>query len=54
MQIDKVYAYDMTTKARDASKDFDTANLLPTGIWSDGTTMWVAVQFNPARFTPTT
>ena len=46
----KIYAYNMVTKARDPSKDFNT---LPTnslvggrydasGIWSDGTTMWVA------------
>ena len=43
---DKLYAYDLTTKARDASKDFDTlvaaGNDRPTGIWSDGVTMWVA------------
>ena len=36
----------MATKARDASKDFDTlidaGNSYPTGIWSDGTTMWVS------------
>ena len=42
---DKIYAYDMVTEARDASKDFDTlaaaGNRDPRGIWSDGTTMWV-------------
>ena len=42
----KIYAYDLATKARDASKDFDTlidaGNIYPIGIWSDGTTMWVA------------
>ena len=34
----------MTTKAPDAGKDFalDTDNSHPEGIWSDGTTMWVA------------
>ena len=36
----------MNTKARDADKDFDTLNAAgntrPRGIWSDGTTMWVA------------
>ena len=36
----------MATKARVSSKDFDTLdaadNESPTGIWSDGTTMWVA------------
>ena len=41
----KIYAYNLTTKARDASKDFDTldaaGNDNPRGIWSDGTTMWV-------------
>ncbi len=43
---DKLYAYNLSTKARDSSKDFDTlttaGNEDPTGIWSDGTTMWVA------------
>ena len=42
----KLYAYSMSTKARDPSKDFDTlddaGNDDPTGIWSDRTTMWVA------------
>ena len=42
----KIYAYNLTTTARDSSKDFDTLvaalNASPTGIWSDGTTMWVA------------
>ena len=37
---DKIYAYDLASKARDASKDFDTladaGNDNPTGIWSDG------------------
>ena len=43
---DKLYAYNLATKARDSSKDFDTlsaaGNNNPIGIWSDGTTMWVA------------
>ena len=43
---DKLYAYDLATKARDSAKDFDTleatGNTGPQGIWSDGTTMWVA------------
>ena len=43
---DKIYAYNMSTKARDSSKDFDTLedaeNERPEGIWSDGETMWVA------------
>ena len=42
----KIYAYNLSTKARDSGKDFDTlraaANDNPRGIWSDGTTMWVA------------
>ena len=43
---DKIYAYNLLTKARDDSKDFNTlsaaGNNDPTCIWSDGTTMWVA------------
>ena len=43
---DKIYAYNLSTKARDTSKDFDTlgaaGNNDPRGIWSDNTTMWVA------------
>ena len=43
---DKVYAYDMATKARDSAKDFNgltsAGNEEPSGIWSDGTTLWVA------------
>ena len=42
----KIYAYSMSTKARDSNKDFNTLsaawNENPQGIWSDGTTMWVA------------
>ena len=42
----KLYAYSMSTKARDSSKDFDTlsaaGNTTPTGIWSNQTTMWVS------------
>ena len=42
---DKIYAYDMATKARDDGKDFNTLedadNYSPYGIWSNGTTMWV-------------
>ena len=41
----KIYAYDLTTKARVASREFDTlkaaGNTPPYGLWSDGTTMWV-------------
>ena len=43
---DKIYAYDLTSKARVPGEDFDTlkatGNTTPAGIWSDGTTMWVA------------
>ena len=42
----KIYAYNLSTKARDSSKDLailsTAGNNNPTGIWSDGTTMWVA------------
>ena len=41
----KIFAYNLSTKARDASKDFNTlvaANANPAGITSDGNTMWVA------------
>ena len=45
LQDDKIYAYNMATKARDTDKDFDTldaaTNNNPHGIWSDDTTMWV-------------
>ena len=41
----KIYAYDMVTRVRVPTKDFDTlsaaGNVYATGIWSDGTTMWV-------------
>ena len=43
----RLYAYNLTSKARDAGKDFDTliaaGNGSPQGLWSDGTTMWVTV-----------
>ena len=43
---DKIYAYNLATKARDSAKDFNTLDTAenegPAGIWSDGTTMWVA------------
>ena len=36
----KIYAYNLTSKLRDASKDFnilvDVGNNFPRGIWSDG------------------
>ena len=41
----KLYAYNLVTKARDAAKDFNTldaaGNTHPQDIWSDGITMWV-------------
>ena len=41
-----IYAYRLATGTRDANKDFDTlsaaGNNTPAGLWSDGTTMWVA------------
>ena len=40
------YAYRMSDKVRDSGKDFGTLSAAgnddPYGIWSDGTTMWVA------------
>ena len=43
---DRIFAYEMITKARDPAKDFGTLrgarNVAPRGIWSDGVTMWVA------------
>ena len=43
---DKIYAYNLATKARDPGKDFNTladaGNTHAIGIWSDGETMWVA------------
>ena len=42
---EKIYAYDLATRARDAAKAFitlsDAGNISPWGIWSDGITMWV-------------
>ena len=42
---DKIYAYDLASKARVAARDFNTlataGNNDPLGVWSDGTTMWV-------------
>ena len=42
---DKIYAYNISDKSRNASEDFDTlsanGNDSPRDIWSDGTTMWV-------------
>ena len=42
---DKIYAYNLETKARDSDKDFNTltsaGNNKPAGLWSDFETMWV-------------
>ena len=40
----KLYAYTLSTGNRDTGKEFelDDANTHPVGLWSDGTTMWVA------------
>ncbi len=41
----KLYAYNLSTKSRDSSKDINTpraaGNEAPYSMWSDGTTMWV-------------
>ena len=41
----KIFAYDLATKERVPSRDFDTlraaGNLHPEGLWSDGEIMWV-------------
>ena len=41
---DKLYAYTLSTKARnsDSDIDLDSANGDAAGVWSDGTTLWVA------------
>ena len=41
---DRIYAYKMSGKSRDAAKDIDTNSLIGNRymqeIWSDGTTLW--------------
>ena len=43
---DKIYAYNLGTKARDAAKDLNglvaAGNNNPRGLWSDGVTMWIS------------
>ena len=43
---DKIFAYNLSTKARNPARDFNTLeaarNTSPKDIWSDGETMWVA------------
>ena len=42
----KIFAYNLQTKARDVNKEFNTliaaSNSQPFGMWSDGITMWVS------------
>ena len=41
-----IYAYNMSDKQRDSTKDISTTNigsLRSNGIWSDGTTMWLSL-----------
>ena len=42
----RIYAYEMATRARVPARDIDAlhaaGNHDPSGIWSDGETMWVA------------
>ena len=43
---DKLYAYNLITKGYTPTEDFNTlavANTAPDGLFSDGTTIWVAV-----------
>ena len=44
-EIDKIFAYNLRTKARVPTQDFNTlsgaGNNNPFGLWSDGETMWV-------------
>ncbi|MBC6399968.1 MAG: hypothetical protein GDA37_02960 [Ekhidna sp.] len=43
---EKLYAYTLSTGTRDAGKDINTLTMTgndsPRGLWSDGTTIWVA------------
>ena len=43
---DKIFAYKLADGTRDADKDINTlnnaGNNIPAGLWSDGTTLWVA------------
>ena len=55
---DKIYAYNMQTKARDPDKDFDDfgdVSLSQTGLtagdlWSDGTTLWLSFLPNSRHY----
>ena len=48
---DKVYAYNLSTKAHDGVKDITLAGSHndPTGIWGDSTTIWVGNDGNSAE-----
>ena len=45
---DKVYAYDLSSKNRNTTKDFDTSGSSEQGLWSDGETMWMANRYEDA------
>ena len=54
---DKIYAYELATGQRGSVRDFDDLAggvTSPTGLSSDGTTMWVADAIEPRSSTPTT
>ena len=50
----KIFAYDLTTGARKSDKDLNRLdnwdNENPSGLWSDGTTMWVSDRFRTKIF----
>ncbi|MDG1890075.1 MAG: hypothetical protein P8L18_02095 [Verrucomicrobiota bacterium] len=52
----KIFAYDLATRTRDASKDFDYQSLReagatsPSGLWSNGSTLWVSDWRNHQTF----
>ena len=49
---DKLYAYTVSTKAKNSSKDIEigNVNVSAKGIHSDGTTIWVAFNYNSASW----
>ncbi len=52
----RVYAYDLASSERVASKDVDlrqaAGSLRPTALWSDGSTLWVSYHNDPVRYAP--
>ena len=52
--FDKIYAYDLASGAHRPDRDIDTiddaGNDSPRGVWSDGTTMWVADGYDRKMF----